>query len=185
MEPIRRSVSAHLKYSFQYYPNSYTDRIYRGSYQGIGLSGYSFQNKEELGNPIAVYVFQGARIKRFNPRLSLNYEWNFGASFGWKPFDEVENRYNKVIGSKINAYINTNFYLDYILSKEIDLTAGVDFNTFLDGNTRFPNAGLNTIGLKIGLVYNFNRKDECLSRPLFQPPVPRFPRPYQLPTLYL
>ncbi len=48
----------HLKYSFQYYPNSYTDRIYRGSYQGIGLSGYSFQNKEELGNPIAVYVFQ-------------------------------------------------------------------------------------------------------------------------------
>ena len=176
MEPIRRSVSAHLKYSFQYYPNSYTDRIYRGSYQGIGLSGYSFQNKEELGNPIAVYVFQGARIKRFNPRLSLNYEWNFGASFGWKPFDEVENRYNKVIGSKINAYINTNFYLDYILSKEIDLTAGVDLTHFSNGNTRFPNAGLNTIGLKIGLVYNFNRKDECLSRPLFQPPVPRFPR---------
>ena len=41
MKPIRKSISAHLKYSFQYYPNSYTDRIYRGSYQGLGLAMYS------------------------------------------------------------------------------------------------------------------------------------------------
>ncbi len=117
MEPIRRSVSAHLKYSFQYYPNSYTDRIYRGSTK---VSDYRDTRSRIRKNwkSDSCLRFPGARIKRFNPRLSLNYEWNFGASFGWKPFDEVENRYNKVIGSKINAYINTNFYLDYILSKK-------------------------------------------------------------------
>lgn len=175
-EKIDHSFSAHLKYSFQYYPNSYTDRIYRGSYQGLGLSWYSFGNKEELGDPVALYLFQGARIARFNPRLSLNYEWNFGVSFGWKPYEENYNYFNKVIGSKINAYINANFYLNYILSKEIDLTAGVDLTHFSNGNTRFPNAGLNTVGLKLGLVYNFNRNGDFLSKPLFQPPVPNFPR---------
>lgn len=175
-EKINHSFSAHLKYSFQYYPNSYTDRIYRGSYQGLGLSWYSFGNKEELGDPVALYLFQGARIARFNPRLSFNYEWNFGVSFGWKPYEENYNYFNKVIGSKINAYINANFYLNYILSKEIDLTAGVDLTHFSNGNTRFPNAGLNTVGLKLGLVYNFNRNGDFLSKPLFQPPVPNFPR---------
>lgn len=176
MNPIRQSISAHLKYSFQYYPNSYTDRIYRGSYQGIGLGWYSFENKDELGNPLAIYLFQGARIARFNPRLSLNYEWNFGVSFGWEPYDEYYNRYNKVIGSKINAYINANFYLNYMLSKQIDLTAGVDLTHFSNGNTRFPNAGLNTVGLKVGLVYNFNRNGDCFSKPFFRSPVPNFPR---------
>lgn len=173
---LDQSISAHLKYSFQYYPNSYTDRIYRGAYQGIGLAYYSLESKEELGSPIALYLFQGARIARFNPRLSFNYEWNFGVSFGWKPYDEYDNTYNKVIGSKINAYINTNFYLNYILSKQLDLTAGVDLTHFSNGNTRFPNAGLNTIGLKLGLVYNFNRNGDCFSKPFFRSPVPNFPR---------
>lgn len=176
MQPIRKSISAHLKYSFQYYPNSYTDRIYRNSYQGIGLGWYSFEDKKEIGTPLAVYLFQGARIARINPRLSFNYEWNFGASFGWKSFHEYDNRYNTMIGSKINAYINANFYFNYILSKEIDLTAGVDLTHFSNGNTRFPNAGLNTVGLKIGLVYNFNRTVDCLSQPSYRTPIPRFPR---------
>lgn len=175
-KPIRKSISAHLKYSFQYYPNSYTDRIYRNSYQGIGLGWYSFDNKEELGTPLSVYLFQGARIAKFNPRLSFNYEWNFGVSFGWKPYDEYDNPRNKVIGSEINAYINANFYLNYILSRQIDLTAGVDLTHFSNGNTRFPNAGLNTVGLKVGLVYNFNRNGDFLSKPFFQPPIPNFPR---------
>lgn len=175
-KPIKQSISAHLKYSFQYYPNSYTDRIYRGSYQGLGLAWYSMEDKEEIGNPLAVYLFQGARIARFTPRLSLNYEWNFGVSFGWKPYEEYENPYNKVIGSKINAYINANFYLNYILSKELDLTLGADLTHFSNGNTRFPNAGLNTVGLKVGLVYNFNRNGDFLSPHSFASRVPAFPR---------
>lgn len=176
MTPIRKSISAHLKYSFQYFPNSYTDRIYRGAYQDIGLGYYSFEHHDELGNPLAIYLFQGARIARFNPRLSLNYEWNFGVSFGWEPHNSDYNYYNKVIDSKINAYINANFYFNYILSRQVDLVAGVDLTHFSNGNTRFPNAGLNTVGLRVGLVYNFNRNGDFLSKPSFQPPVPRFPR---------
>ena len=176
LKPIENSLSLHLKYSFQFHPNTYNDRIYRGAYQGIGVGYYNMYEKPQLGNPLTVYLFQGARIARFNQRLSLNYEWNFGASFGWKPSHSDLNPYNKVIGSKVNAYLNTNFYFNWMLSPKFDFTTGVAVTHFSNGNTKFPNAGLNSIGLKVGLVYNINRKEECFAKPLYQSPVPKFPR---------
>lgn len=175
-KPIENSMSFHLKYSFQFHPNTYTDRIYRGAYQGIGIAYYNLYEKQQVGNPVALYLFQGARIARFNQRLSLNYEWNFGASFGWKPYDQDKNNYNKVVGSKVNAYLNTNFYFNWMLSPKFDFTTGVAFTHFSNGNTKFPNAGLNNVGVKVGIVYNINRKEECFAKPLYQTPVPKFPR---------
>lgn len=174
-KPIRKSFSTHLKYAFQSYPNSYADILYGGAYQGIGVSFFNFYKKEELGNPMAFYLFQGARIARFNPRLSLNYEWNFGVSLGWKPYDYDHNMYNIMIGSKVNAYINTNFYFSWMLTRHLDLISGVTLNHFSNGNTKFPNAGLNSIGLKLGVVYNMNRK-EFPKKLLYRPYIPEFPK---------
>ena len=141
-KPIENSLSLHLKYSFQFHPNTYNDRIYRGAYQGIGVGYYNMYEKPQLGNPLTVYLFQGARIARFNQRLSLNYEWNFGASFGWKPYHSDLNPYNKVIGSKVNAYLNTNFYFNWMLSPKFDFTTGVAVTHFWNGSTKLPNAVL-------------------------------------------
>lgn len=105
-QKIDRSLSLHLKYAFQFSKDSYLGRLYPHAYQGIGVSHNTFYNSAELGNPVAVYAFQGAPIVRLSSRLSLDYEWNFGASFGWKQYDEHSNWYNDAIGSKINAYIN-------------------------------------------------------------------------------
>ena len=86
-KPIQSSFAAHLKYSFKFRPNTCADRIYGGAYQGFGLAVTTFGDRKQLGDPVTFYVFQGARIARFNPHLSLNYEWNFGLSAGWKPYD--------------------------------------------------------------------------------------------------
>ena len=102
-KPIRSSFSAHLRYSFQFQPNTFIDRIYGGPYQGIGLAYYTLDNRKELGNPIAFYLLQGARIARITPQLSFNYEWNLGLSLGWKPYDQIYNYYKKVIGPDMNA----------------------------------------------------------------------------------
>jgi len=167
-EPIETSFSGHLKYAFQFAPGSYRDRLYGSAYQGIGAAYYTFEDKEQLGDPFGLYLFQGARIVQLAPRLSVNYEWNFGLSFGWKPYNMYTNEFNRVIGSRVNAYINADFYLDWMVSRRIDLMAGISLTHFSNGSTRLPNAGLNTIGLNFGLVYNFNRnlQDVLLSRPL-------------------
>lgn len=175
-QPIDLSLAAHLRYSFRFQPGSRPDRIYGGAYQGIGFSYYSFNNREELGNPVAIYVFQGARIARISRRLSFNYEWNFGLSFGWKPYDAQTNRANMMMGSKINAYLNADFYFNVMLTRQLDLSAGLSMTHFSNGNTKFPNAGLNSIGMKFGLLYCFGRADDPLIKPRRPLLAPDFPR---------
>lgn len=174
--PIKYAFSGHLKYAFQPQTNTLIDRIFGSPYQGVGLAYYTFGEKESLGNPIAFYLFQGARIARICPWLSLNYEWNFGLSAGWKPHDYNHNYYNTIIGSRVNAYINTNIHLSWMLSRQFDLTTGVTLTHFSNGNTKFPNAGLNTIGLKAGLIYNFNRQNNSSVENEFRPRIPKYPR---------
>ena len=159
-QPLRKSVSAHLKYSFRFHPDSRYGKLYPHTYQGIGVSYHSFFDKAEIGTPVAVYAFQGARITRLSSRLSLDYEWNFGASFGWKKYHPGTNAYNYVVGSKINAYINLGFSLNAKLSRYCNLLVGADLTHYSNGNTHLPNAGLNTIGGRIGLVYTLNPIEE-------------------------
>ena len=173
---LQSSFAAHLKYSFKYRPNTCADRIYGGAYQGFGLAFTTFGDKKQLGDPMTFYVFQGARIARFHPRLSLNYEWNFGISARWQPYDNDYNSYNGAVGSRVNAYLNAGIYLNWSLSRYFDFIIGGDFTHFSNGNTKFPNAGVNTTGAKIGLVYNFNREEADLTKSLVHPYVPRFPR---------
>ena len=154
---LRSAFSAHLRYAFSFPPLSYIDRIYGSPYQGIGVAYYNFGDRQEIGNPIAMYLLQGGRLADFSSRLSLNYEWNFGISAGWHPYDVNSNPNNTVIGSKVNAYLNTSAYLNFTLSPQFDLTSGISLTHFSNGNTDFPNAGLNTIGIKMGLTYNFKK----------------------------
>lgn len=175
-EAINNAYSAHLRYSFQFQPNTLVEQIYKGAYQGVGLAYFNFGEREVLGNPTALYVFQGARLARISRKISLNYEWNFGLSFGWKPYDYHNNPDNVIIGSKTNAYLNVNLYLNWMLSDRVDLITGGTLSHFSNGNTNFPNAGLNTLDFRIGLVYNFNRANSSLPpKPLFGT-TPAFPR---------
>lgn len=172
-KPIQSSFAAHLKYSFKFRPNTCADRIYGGAYQGFGLAVTTFGDRKQLGDPVTFYVFQGARIARFNPRLSLNYEWNFGLSAGWKPYDNDYNSYNGAVGSRVNAYLNAGIYLNWSLSRYFDFIIGGDFTHFSNGNTKFPNAGLNAVGLRAGLTYNFGRKSSEMAPRTVCPAFPR------------
>ena len=154
-EAIRTSVSAHLRYAFRFAPDTHLGKLYPHTYQGIGFSYNSFFNKAEIGTPVALYVFQGAPIVRLTERLSLNYEWNFGAAFGWKKYDPLDNPYNVVVGSRINAYLNLGFFFDWQLPQAWHLTIGADLTHYSNGNTNYPNSGVNTVGARVGVVRSF------------------------------
>ena len=154
-EPVNTTMSAHLKWAFQFAPDSYFGRNYPYASQGIGVAYNTFFNGDEVGTPVALYVFQTSRIASLTERLSLDYEWNFGASFGWKPYDEFTNDYNNIVGSKVNAYINLGLMLNYRLTPDWSLTLGAGFTHFSNGNTSYPNAGVNTVGGRIGVVRTF------------------------------
>lgn len=158
--PISMQNMTHLKWSLDIRPHTWEDIVYGSYYQGAGIFYSSFVHKTDIGNPWGIYLFQGARIAEINSRLSFNYEWNLGLSAGWKPYDFINNPKNNSIGSKVNAYINTNFYFKWRMSRHFDLNAGISLTHFSNGNTKDPNNGINTLSGSVGLKYYFNRNSK-------------------------
>ena len=152
---MNHSFVARLKYAFAPPENSLEAHIYKGVYQGVGLGFHHFN--PQLGNPVSLFVFQGATIKTLSPRLSLNYEWDFGITYGWKAHDWQDHPENRVIGSKMTAYIDADLYLRWMLSKDWDLNIGATITHYSNGNTAIPNAGLNVAGARASVAYYFNR----------------------------
>jgi hypothetical protein len=68
-----------------------------------------------------------------------------------------------MVGSKVNAYMNMNLYFRQYLSRHFDLIYGITLTHFSNGNTKFPNAGLNTADAKVGISYNINRQQNYLT----------------------
>jgi hypothetical protein len=127
-------------------------------YYGIGIHNIVFSNADEIGYPAALYFFFGAPFSR-RAKSSFDYEFSFGLSHNWKPYDEVNNPFNVAIGSYRNAYIDAKIKYVRYLSKRISLDAGVRVTHFSNGAMKFPNAGINLFAPFVGLRYNLIVKD--------------------------
>ena len=159
---MNHAFTAKVKYAFAPPSGSLEAALYKGVYQGVGLAYHDLN--PQLGHPVSLFLFQGATIKTLAPKLSLDYEWNLGLAYGWKKYDVMSHPDNRVIGSKITAHISVDFYLRYMLSKEWDLNLGASITHYSNGNTSFPNAGLNIAGVKASAAYYFNRRQESGGR---------------------
>lgn len=165
-KPAAATFSGHLRYGFRFGPETFYGKRYPDAVQGIGVGYHTFFNPTEIGNPLSVYVFQTTPIFYITERISINYEWNFGVSYGWRKYDPETNPNNTVVGSKANAYINLGVLLDWRLNEQVSLKMGAGLSHFSNGNTVYPNAGVNTAGGYVGLVWNVCRQ---AARPRIQP----------------
>ena len=145
---MNHDMGYYLKYAFSAPEDSEQASIYRDAYQGVGIGWNEFN--PQLGNPVSVFILQGARIASLSDRLSFNYEWNLGLTFGWNPYDAESNPDNKLIGSRVTAYIGLDMYMRWIASRHVDINLGFNVTHYSNGNTQFPNLGLNTVALRIG-----------------------------------
>ena len=164
----------HLAYTFRFKQNPLVERLYGNVYQGAGAAWYTFGNRRELGNPFMVYLLQGARIARLGEKLSLNYEWNLGLSWGWKPHSDG-NSYNVGMGSRLNAYINAGMGILWRLSERTELWTGATLSHFSNGNTNTPNSGINILGFRANLACTLAPAKERHPTSCDIAP-PRFPR---------
>lgn len=154
-----------LEYGFSFSQKSKYGRYYPFAYQGLGVGAMAFDSDKVTGNPINIYVFQGSRIARLSNRLSLDYEWNFGLSAGWRKvttdgrltIDDIDG-----LGSHLNAYIDLGLKLNYAISPRLSLTAGINLSHYSNGNTDYPNPGINLLSGKLGLIYKFDPVPEDL-----------------------
>ena len=139
--------------------------LYRGLYHGVGVGVNSFFTNSLLGTPISAYVYQGAPIVRFAGRLWLGYEWRFGAAFGWKHYDEKTADNNAAVSTSVTAVLGIGIKLHYELSKHWQLSFGINGTHYSNGNTSWPNAGVNAIGATVGIAYTLNPKHQQADAP--------------------
>nr|MDE6670385.1 hypothetical protein [Muribaculaceae bacterium] len=110
------ALASQLRYTFSF-NNPEIRRYCPGGYQGIGLNllsfdGFKNRNKDQsapsdyIGTPFGVFVLQGAPFWHITHNVSLDYEWNFGASFGWHKYSDTNRDFNLITGSRVNAYLN-------------------------------------------------------------------------------
>lgn len=164
-----------LRYGFASTGESWQDYAYGMPYGGIGIMYSEFYDKKSLGNPYTLYAFQGTTITKFSQRVKLNFEWNLGASFNWRPYDPFDNPDNIALGSSTNVYVGVNLYANFRLSKNWDLKYGFALSHYSNGASRLPNKGINLISTLLEMNYNFNRTSEirkdiqALSPPQIEP----------------
>ncbi len=151
-KPINKTVAGHIKYGIQLGPQTELGRKYPNTYQGIGLSYHHFFNDKELGSPFCAFIFQHTRIASLAPALSLDGEWNGGIAWNWVKYDPVTNPNNRLMGASLTAYINVGLMLNWNFSPLWNLTAGADFTHVSNGNTAYPNYGLNTVTFRTGIM---------------------------------
>jgi len=129
------------------------EQLYLYPRYGAGIYIPFFENRKELGIPVALYGFFSAPFVRWQ-HLSFNYKLALGLAYGWKHFGP-DNMYNIAIGSSFSAYINAGIQFNFPLFKTFDLAAGIALSHFSNGALKKPNFGLNTIAPGLSLHYRF------------------------------
>lgn len=149
-----------LEYGFSFSGSTKYGKYYPYAYQGAGIGAVAFSSDRVMGNPINIYVFQGSRIASLSSRLSLDYEWNFGLSAGWRKIS-TDGPLNVAdvdgLGSRLNAYIDLGIKFNYVLTPRLSITAGINISHYSNGNTDYPNPGINLLSGRLGLIYKLGR----------------------------
>ena len=139
---------------------------------GFGVSTAAFENNGALVRPIEAYGFFSWPFARISDRLGLTSDFGLGLSWNWTAASLVRNTPPlEVLGSNINARIDWGFYLRYITTPRMSLYSGIDFTHRSNGGLVQPNQGINVLGPKVSVQYNFGPDGASL---LDQPPAPPF-----------
>lgn len=160
---ISSSLTGAIRSDFSFNPSTCEGILYKGLYQGIGIGFNTYFSKDLLGTPVSVYAYQGAPIVHFSNSLSLGYEWQFGAAFGWHHFDKETAEKNYSVSTSVTAHMGLGLNLNYSLTDRWQMSVGIMMKHYSNGNTSLPNAGVNTLGATIGVAYVINPQNEIAS----------------------
>jgi hypothetical protein len=163
-EPYSWYHAASLKYSIHTDGRKLWQQLYAYPVWGMGFYGaYFVGDNDELGNPLAAYMFIDLPVKRWK-KWTIDYEMGFGLAFNWNRHDLLENNYYYPIGSKSTVFIDGGINATWAVSKHVDLSAGITYTHFSNGAVRLPNLGVNMLGARVEVRYLFKERPTFFRR---------------------
>ena len=122
---------------------------------GVGFSVSSFRNDVLHTRPVDVYAFFSWPFVKFTDHLDLTTDFGMGLSWHWKQINEKTNASETVLGSDLNAYIDWGFYLRWASTHRTIVYTGIDYTHRSNGGMAQPDQGINVLGPRIAVRYNF------------------------------
>ena len=120
-------------------------------FQVDGLSSITAANGPGMGNIYSIYGYIDRTLLAFGD-FSFGYSGEFGLGFMFSHrYDPIENPWNVVISSPVNAHISLGFQAKYDITPRFDAGIGFFFNHHSNGAVTFPNYGLNAFELALRL----------------------------------
>jgi Lipid A 3-O-deacylase (PagL) len=135
---------------------------------GFGFSFVSLPNSGENSRPLEAYTFFSWPFARLNDCVQVTTDFGMGLSWRWKRMNEGTNTYENVLGSDLNARVNWGFYLRYLSTPRVAVYSGVEYTHRSNGGLVQPDLGINVMGPKVTVQYNF--ADEAPTRLVIDPP---------------
>ncbi len=144
--------SGEFNFTKQTYGKNTWEKLY--NYPSYGLSFFysTLGNKKVNGNELAIYPYAIFHLYSHN-KFSLDNKVGIGLSYVTRKYELGTNYENVVVGSNLNAHFHFKIGTNYLLSKKINLSAGLSFGHFSNGNLREPNVGINYISIYGGIGY--------------------------------
>ena len=160
--PINDFTASDIRIGWQTRGTEQWHHVLKFPYYGVGFYNSLFSYKEEIGHPTALYFFFGGPFS-FKKKSSFDYEFGFGLSSNWKPYDEIENPFNLAIGSYMNAFVDFKAGYSWYFGKKFSLKTGARLTHFSNGALRHPNHGINLASLFLGVRYDFVAREDILN----------------------
>jgi len=167
-EPIHWAPNLTLEIGRRTDGSSKWHALYGTPSYGFGFSFVPLPNRATNSRPMEAYTFFSWPFAQLNDKFQVTTDFGMGLSWRWKHMNETSETYQNVLGSNLNARIDWGFYLRYLSTPRIALYTGIDYTHRSNGGVVQPDLGINAIGPKIALQYNF--APEVPRRPVIEPP---------------
>lgn len=151
---IRGSHSLRMEFGWQTDGSEDWHRAYNRPSYGVGVSVTRFANGQELGAPLAVYVFGDWPLVRRN-RYTLNFAGAFGLAANLNGFDPETNPFNYMTSDRA-FQVDLGMSFEYRLSARLAVAAGMGFTHFSNGGGSDPNQGMEIVKLALSGRYGLD-----------------------------
>lgn len=125
---------------------------------GLSFSYTDFGNKQILGKSLNVVLYT-------EPYLLLEKRWRItlrggaGISFLDKIYNPTYNPENIYASRKVSYLLFIDPTIYFLLSKQVNLFAGMQISHLSNGGSRWPNWGLNTLSAGAGVEYAWQKQE--------------------------
>ncbi len=124
---------------------------------GVSVIGGYLGNSAELGQTIGLIPTLTLNTKN-EKKWSLKIKMGLGFAYFNRPYNDVNNRTNILIGSHITNMSMAQLYFRRMLNEYLDFNFGVSVIHASNGHYQLPNVGANMVNLSTGIKYYFAKR---------------------------